>query len=105
MQSGRPLNYTCPVNFEWDEAKSNACFRERGFDFAYAASAFADPDRVVRKDTRYVYGEDRFRLIGRIEGRLFVIVYTPRPKGLRIISARKANRREVQQYEDHPQDD
>ena len=28
------------MNFEWDEANSDACFRERGFDFAYAARAF-----------------------------------------------------------------
>lgn len=99
------MDYTLLMDFEWDEAKSDACFRERGFDFAYAASVFADPDRVVRRDARYAYGEDRYRLIGRIEGRVFVVVYTPRPKGLRIISARKANRREVQQYENHPQDD
>lgn len=93
------------MDFEWDEGKSEACFRERGFDFAYAASAFADPDRIVRKDTRHLYDEDRYRLTGRIEGRVFVVVYTPRPRGLRIISARKANRREVQQYEDGPKDD
>jgi len=45
------------MNFEWDEAKSEACFRERGFDFAYAASAFADPKRIVRQDVRFSYGE------------------------------------------------
>ena len=37
------------MNFEWDEDKSNACFRTRGFDFAYAAFAFADPDPGVRQ--------------------------------------------------------
>jgi uncharacterized DUF497 family protein len=87
------------MNFEWDEAKSDACFRARGFDFAYAASAFADPDRVIRQDGRFNYGEDRYQLIGRIEGRLYVLIYTPRHDGIRIISARKANLREVQGYE------
>jgi uncharacterized DUF497 family protein len=62
------------VNFPWDEVKSDACFRERGFDFAYAASAFADPDRILRQETRYTCGEARFQLIGRIAGWLFVIV-------------------------------
>lgn len=48
------------MEFEWDEAKSEACFMERGFDFAYAIRAFLDPDRVVRADTRWDYGEDRY---------------------------------------------
>ena len=87
------------MKFEWDEVKSDACFRERGFDFAYAASAFADPNRLVLQDSRYSYGEDRYRLIGRIDGRLYVLAYTPRGGALRIISARKANLREVKNYE------
>ena len=54
------------MNFEWDESKSDTCFLDRGFDFAYAAAAFADPDRIIRPDTRHSYGEDRYQLIGRI---------------------------------------
>ena len=93
------------MNFEWDEDKSNACFRTRGFDFAYAAFAFADPDRIVRQDNRFSYGEVRYELIGRIEGRLFVLIYTPRRDGIRIISARKANSREVTRYENRSHED
>ena len=77
------------MQFEWDQAKSDACFLERGFDFAYAASAFADPNRIVRQDTRHVYGETRYQLIGRIDNRVFILVYTPRHDVIRIISARK----------------
>lgn len=93
------------MNFEWDEAKSERCFRERGFDFAYAARAFFDPDRLIRADTRHSYGEERYRLTGKIDGRLFVVVYTPRQDAIRIISARKANQREVKHYEDRTHDD
>ena len=93
------------MNFEWDEAKSEACFRERGFDFAYAARAFFDPDRLIQADTRRSYGEERYQLLGKIEQRLFVVVYTPRNDVLRIISARKANQREVRHYEDSTRDD
>jgi uncharacterized DUF497 family protein len=50
--------------FEWDEPKSNACFKFRGFDFAYVVQAFLDPYRVVTSDQRYNYGEDRFELLG-----------------------------------------
>jgi uncharacterized DUF497 family protein len=93
------------MDFEWDEAKSEACFQVRGFDFAYAARAFFDPDRVVQADTRHSYGEERFQVMGRIEQRLFVIVYTPRRDAIRIISARKANQREVRDYENRTRED
>ncbi len=45
------------------------------------------------------------QLIGRIEERLFVLVYTPRHDAIRIISARKANSREVKRYENRSHDD
>ncbi|NMG16634.1 Ribonuclease toxin, BrnT family [Aromatoleum bremense] len=93
------------MDFEWDEAKSEACFQERGFDFAYAARAFFDPDRLVQLDTRYSYGEERYQLMGKIEHRLFVVVYTPRNTVMRIISARKANQREVKHYENRTSED
>jgi len=88
------------MNFEWDEAKSQACFEQRGFDFAYVAGAFFDPKRIVHADTRHSYGEERYELMGMIKQRLFVVVYTPRSAAVRIISARKANQREVKHYED-----
>ncbi len=72
--------------------------------FAYAARAFLDPNRIVQADTRYNYGEDRYRLIGMIDERLFVLAYTPRRSAIRIISARKANRREVSHYEHYTRD-
>ena len=93
------------MDFEWDEDKSNKCYEMRGFDFAYAAFAFADPNRIVRPDDRFSYGEARYELIGRIEGRLFVLIYTPRHDGIRIISARKANAREVKRYENRSHED
>lgn len=99
------MNYTCSMNFEWDEAKNEACFTQRGFDFAYVARAFFDPNRIVHADTRRSYGEERYQLTGMIERRLFVLVYTPRHGAMRIISARKANQREVRYYEDSTRDD
>jgi uncharacterized DUF497 family protein len=85
--------------FEWDEDKSLRCFVERGFDFAYSAHAFFDPDRKIKPDQRYQYGEDRFTLTGYIEARLYVVTYTMRADIIRIISARKANAREVKNHE------
>ena len=60
------------MEFEWDDAKSEACFLERGFDFEYAAQTFFDPHRRVTPDTRRAYGEDRFQLLGQIDGRVLM---------------------------------
>ena len=93
------------MEFEWDDAKSNDCFMQRGFDFAYAVRAFLDPNRIVGQDRRWDYGEDRYRLLGRIEGRVFVVIYTTRGAVIRVISERKANRKEVRDYEDDARPD
>lgn len=87
------------MDFEWDENKSNVCFEERGFDFAYALHAFIDPNRLIKKDTRWDYGEERYQLLGAIEQRVFFVAYTLRGTTIRIISARKANQREIKRYE------
>jgi uncharacterized DUF497 family protein len=52
------------MELEWDETKSEACFDQRGFDFAYVLRAFADPNRLVSHDRRWDYGEDRYQLLG-----------------------------------------
>ena len=93
------------MEFEWDEGKSQACFEERGFDFAYAATVFFDPDRLIELDERRSYGEERYQAIGRINGRLYVVVFTPRGEATRIISARKANQREANYYENSTNED
>jgi uncharacterized DUF497 family protein len=93
------------MEFDGDETKSETCFQERGFDFPYAAQAFFDPNRHIRADQRHSYGEERFQLTGRIGSRIFVVVYTPRANATRIISARKANTREVKHYENDTNED
>jgi uncharacterized protein len=83
--------------FEWDEAKSEANLRERGFDFAYAALIFEGPT-LEWDDVRRDYGERRIRAIGQAEGDILFVVYTRRGDARRIISARLANRRERDAY-------
>jgi hypothetical protein len=53
----------------------------------------------VQANNRRCYGEDHYQLTGMIQQRLFVVVYTPRQDAMRIISARKANQREINRYE------
>ncbi len=93
------------MEFERDDAKNDSCFLRRGFDFAYAVRAFLDPLRIVVQDRRRDYGEDRYRLLGMIDGRAYVIVYTVRGSAIRIISARKANANEVAEHEHNARQD
>ncbi|MDD5385332.1 MAG: BrnT family toxin [Gallionella sp.] len=93
------MAYHAHTEFEWDQDKSDVCLTERGFDFAYVLHAFMDAERLIHEDTRWDYGEDRYQLLGAIDGRVFFVVYTVRGTVLRIISARKANQREVNDYE------
>jgi len=87
------------LEFEWDDDKSEQTLQDRGFDFGLASQAFTDPEAFREADTRFDYGEDRFRLYGQIQGRLFAVVYTERQGRIRIISARRANSREVQAHD------
>ncbi len=59
--------------FSWDGRKSDTCLVERGFDFAFASQLF-EGATFEREDRRPDYGETRIQAVGRIEGRLFVVV-------------------------------
>ena len=89
------------MDFEWDMAKSDLCQISRNFDFIYVLSVFIDPNLLIEKDQRWDYGEERFRALGVIDEKVFVVIYTKRPSAIRIISARRANRREVRRYEEN----
>ena len=81
------------MEFEWDDAKSERNRRERGFDFATAALIFDGPVQTTFDDRRD-YSEERVIAIGEINGEVVVVVYTDRGQVRRIISARRANRKE-----------
>ncbi len=83
--------------FEWDEDKNARNLRVHGLDFAYATALFDNPV-AEREDTRRDYGEQRMVAIGMIENECFVVVYTPRSGTRRIISARRANSKERNEY-------
>jgi uncharacterized DUF497 family protein len=93
------MDYTFTQELEWDATKSARCEQQRGFNFEYAARALLDPNKLIREDKRFNYGEQRFQIIGKINTRVFVVIYAKRDQIIRIISARKANKREVNRYE------
>lgn len=90
------------MNFEWDADKAQTNLEKHGVSFELATLVFTDIDRVTVKDTRQDYGEERLVTLGQVEGRVLVVVTTERdtPQTIRIISARKANKRERRHYDD-----
>ena len=61
--------------------------------------AFDDSNSKIAEDRRKNYGETRYNMLGKARGGIFHISFTRRGKAIRIISARKANEREQQRYE------
>ena len=83
--------------FKWDEAKQLANIRKHGIDFVGCESIF-DDFTVTFEDDRFDYGEQRFVTFGLLEGRVVSVVHTETPEGIRIISIRKASKREQALY-------
>jgi uncharacterized protein len=81
------------MDFEWDEAKRHANLAKHGVDFEVAALIFAGPV-FEAKDERKDYGEERFIAVGRIGEGGYVVVFTRSGGTIRLISARRAGRRD-----------
>lgn len=87
--------------YEWDENKNRLNLEKHGLDFNLAIEVFSDPNSIV-EDNREINGEIREQIIGKIDNKTTIVlfvVYTKRGKAIRIISARKASKRERYMYE------
>ena len=91
--------YTCPVSCQWDPAKARANLAKHAVDFADAVGVFEDPRAVTLDDPHP--GEDRCVTIGLdFLGRILVVAWTWRDEEVRLISARRATRKESRDYEE-----
>lgn len=84
--------------FAWDEAKNRSNLLRHGLDFGDAEKVLAGPC-ITFVDDRFDYGEERLITLGVLVGRVVVIAHAPRSEDIRIISMRKANRREQKIYQ------
>ena len=85
------------MELEWDEAKREWTWKNRGLDFADVIDFdFSTADTV--EDNRVAYGEVRKVSTGYLHGRLCVLCWTERDRRTRVISLRKANDREQTAY-------
>jgi uncharacterized DUF497 family protein len=86
------------MKITYDPAKNASNIEMRGLSFEQV-SDFDFQTAVFAVDDRHDYGELRYRGLGFVEGRLYSLVFVETTKGIRVISFRKANKREVRQYE------
>jgi uncharacterized DUF497 family protein len=84
--------------FQWDDAKAAANRAKHGVTFEAARDAFKDPFALEWLDESEDYGEDRFVVVGMVEGRLAVVAFAVRGEAIRIISARLAEPFERRKY-------
>ena len=85
------------MEFEWDDGKRSSNYAKHGVWFDDAMYVFEGPT-VERVDDRDDYGEPRFVSFGTVDGRVLAVIYTWRGNMCRIISSRKANKREQRAY-------
>jgi uncharacterized DUF497 family protein len=91
------------VRFDWDERKALTNRIKHGVTFDDAITTFDDPYALVAPDPRHSgAGEERTWLIGESDSGVLVVVFTVREAGAvtRLISARRASRRERKRYEE-----
>lgn len=82
---------------EWDTSKNAANIIKHGVSFETAAYIFNDVNRIEMYDDEHSESEDRYYTIGKVGSVLFV-VYTERGEIIRLISARKASKKEEEMY-------
>lgn len=85
------------MDFTFDPVKDAANIAKHGLSLADFRGFDTDP--VVRADSRYDYGELRYRAYGRIGHRGFCVVFTVRDETMRVIGFRRAHDKEMRRYE------
>lgn len=95
-------------HFDWDASKARSNQHKHGVSFQLATTVFRDPLALTIYDDEHSENEERWVTLGRAgNGRTLVVVHTsvqtlPTEIRVRIISARKADRDEIRDYEETP---
>lgn len=89
--------------FQWDDRKAASNFAKHRITFEMARDAFGDPFSIDWPDDGQDSTEQRFSLLGMVDGRLLFVGYTMRGDSIRIITARRAEPFERRRYHDENQ--
>jgi len=89
-----------PLTFEWDPRKERSNLAKHGVGFEQASTIFGDRSSLTIPDPEHSQTEERYITISRaFTDKLLVVVHTERGNNIRLISARRASRRERRFYE------
>ena len=86
------------LRFEWDERKNALNQKKHGVSFEEAAVVFKDPKRVEMFDVKHSIFEDQLITIGLGDSILLKVFFTERNNSIRIITARKAKKKDKEEY-------
>ena len=81
-----------------DPAKDAINRAKHGLPLLFGVRVFDDDDHLIIPSIRPIDGEERFKVVGRVEGRLFTAVFTWRDDRPRFISVRRSNQGEERAY-------
>jgi uncharacterized DUF497 family protein len=90
------------MEFEFDPAKDEANRFKHGLRLSFGKRVFDDPVRALIPSFRPVDGEDRFKVVGMVERKLYTAVYVVRGERIRLISVRRSNASEQRDYDSDP---
>jgi uncharacterized protein len=90
--------------FEWDESKNRRNLAKHGIAFEDVLSVFGNREALALEDKRRDYGEPRYVVLCPLQDVLVHVTYTLRGGNIRLISARRASRREKRDYEQRKPD-
>jgi len=90
------------INFIWDKNKAKLNLVKHNLSFEEAATVFTDPLAFVFDDVEHTRKEQRALIIGHTsKNKVIIVSFTERNQHIRIISARKATKKEKQDYEEN----
>jgi len=82
----------------FDPKKDAINQKKHGLSLAFGEKVIADPHAIELIDDRIPYGEDRWNILGMVEGKVYVTTYTDRDDGVRYISVQAADKRQTNLY-------
>ncbi len=92
------------LEFEWDERKNIVNIKKHDVAFEEAKTVFGDEFARISVDEKHSISERRFYIIGQSqEDRIILVCYTERESRIRIISSRRASKKERTKYEEYKQ--
>lgn len=90
------------MDLEFDPAKDETNRFKHGIALAFGKKVFSDPDIQVMPSFRPIDGEDRYKAVGLVNGKLYTAIYVLRNERVRMISVRRSNGSEQRDYGSDP---